>query len=90
MVLIPVSIESMSGDAQRGTTGSPLPESLVTEVGDLGGTPIPGVPVSWTVYGDGAVISSGERTDDEGRASARWTLGATGGSQSVTARSGML
>ena len=91
VMLVPVSIERIAGDAQRGTTGSPLPEILVTEVRDLGGTPVPGVPVSWTVSGgSGTVTSPGDRTDDEGRASARWTLGAATGSQSVTARSGML
>ena len=91
VTLVPVSIEKISGDAQRGTTGSQLPESLVTEVRDLGGTPIPSMPVSWIVSGGGgAVTSSGDRTDDEGRAYAGWTLGAATGSQSVTARSGTL
>ena len=85
--LVPDSMLKVSGDAQRGTAGSPLPDSLVTEVRDRGGTPIPGAAVSWTVSGsDGVITSSRDQTDGRGRASARWTLGGAEGSQAVTAR----
>ena len=87
--LVPDSMLKVSGDAQRGTAGSPLPDSLVTEVRDRGGTPIPGAAVSWTVSGsDGVITSSRDQTDGRGRASARWTLGGAEGSQAVTARAG--
>ena len=91
VILLPVSIAAISGDAQRGRTRSPLPESLVAEVRDRSGTPIPSAPISWIVTaGDGAVTSAGDRTDGAGRASARWTLGASTGTQSVSARSDTL
>ena len=87
--LVPDSMLKVSGDAQRGTAGSPLPDSLVTEVRDRGGTPIPGAAVSWTVSsGDGVITSSRDQTDGRGRASARWTLGGAEGSQAVAARAG--
>ena len=87
--LVPDSMLKVSGDAQRGTAGSPLPDSLVTEVRDRGGTPISGAAVSWTVSGsDGVITSSRDPTDGRGRASARWTLGGAEGSQAVAARAG--
>ena len=91
VTLVPGSMLKISGDAQRGRAGSPLPDSLVTEVRDLGGTPIPGAEVSWTVSGgDGVIASSQDRTDGAGRAFAQWTLGDTEGSHAVTACAGTL
>ena len=79
------------GDAQRGTVGSPLPDSLVAEVRDQGGTPIEGAAVSWSVLsGGGTITSSQDQTDGAGRTFARWTLGDVEGNQDVTARSGPL
>ena len=87
--LVPRSMLKVSGDAQRGRVGSPLSASLVTEVRDVGGTPIPGAAVAWTISGgDGVITSSLDQTDGAGRASARWTLGEAEGSQAVTARAG--
>ena len=87
--LVPRSMLKVSGDAQRGRAGSPLSASLVTEVRDVGGTPIPGAAVAWTISGgDGVITSSLDQTDGAGRASARWTLGEAEGSQAVTARAG--
>ena len=87
--LVPTSMLKVSGDGQRGEAGSPLPDSLVTEVRDQGGTPIAGVAVSWSVSSGGGVIaSSQDRTDEAGRAFAWWTLGDTEGDQTVTARAG--
>ena len=87
--LVPRSMLKVSGDAQRGRAGSPLPASVVTEVRDPGGAPIPGAAVAWTISGDDGVITSSlDQTDGAGRASARWTLGGAEGSQAVTARAG--
>ncbi len=89
--LVPGSMLKVSGDAQRGRVGSPLPESLVAEIRDVGGTPIPGAAVSWTVSGGNGIITSSEdETDDAGRAFARWTLGEGEGNHAVTARTGTL
>ena len=91
VTLVPHSMIKVAGDAQRGTVGSPLPDSLVAEVRDQGGTPIEGAAVSWSVLsGGGAITSSQDRTDVAGRTFARWTLGDTEGNQEVTARSGPL
>ncbi len=91
VTLVPDSMLKVSGDTQRGRAGSPLPDSLVAEVRDLGGTPIPGAAVSWAVFGgDGVIAFYQEQTDGAGRAFARWTLGNTEGSQAVTARAGTL
>ena len=91
VTLVPHSMIKVAGDAQRGTVGSPLPDSLVAEVRDQGGTPIEGAAVSWSVLsGSGAITSSQDRTDVAGRTFARWTLGDTEENQEVTARSGPL
>ena len=91
VTLVPHSMIKVAGDAQRGTVGSPLLDSLVAEVRDQGGTPIEGAAVSWSVLsGGGAITSSQDRTDVAGRTFARWTLGDTEENQEVTARSGPL
>ena len=91
VTLVPHSMIKVAGDAQRGTVGSPLLDSLVAEVRDQGGTPIEGAAVSWSVSsGGGAITSSQDRTDVAGRTFARWTLGDTEENQEVTARSGPL
>ena len=64
VTLVPHSMIKVAGDAQRGTVGSPLLDSLVAEVRDQGGTPIEGAAVSWSVLsGGGAITSSQDRTD---------------------------
>lgn len=66
----------VSGDAQVGPIGLPLPDSLTVRVVDRDGRPAPGVDVSWRVLEGAGEVSSGYvTTDSDGTARVRWTLG---------------
>ena len=67
------------GDDQRDTVGATLPTLLAVRVTD-GLNPVPNVLVTWTVTdGGGAVSPDTIRTDPNGIASTRWTLGTVTG-----------
>jgi adhesin/invasin len=75
-----------AGDTQRGTVGTALGTLVSAKVTDLSGNPVPNAPVSWTaVSGGGQIIATRQTTDSTGRSFATWTLGTTGGSQTVRA-----
>jgi hypothetical protein len=66
-------IHTVSGEAQTGMVGVPLAEPLVAIVTDVGGNPVPGVPVTFTVRSGGGLvggqITSLQTTDSDGKAS---------------------
>lgn len=75
-----------AGNAQRGTVGTALGTLVSAKVTDLSGNPVPNAPVTWTVVsGGGQIIATRQTTDSSGRSFATWTLGTTGGSQTVSA-----
>lgn len=74
-------LRALSGDGQSGGVGSTLAQPLVVEVADGFGNPIPGVVVTWTVEGDGAVSEAQTTTGADGLSSVQRTLGATAGTQ---------
>ncbi len=77
------------GDGQIGPIRAPLPDSLVVEVRDQGGTPIPGATLLWTVESGGGLLAVAQsQTDAAGRAFAKWTLGDLVGVQTVGVSSG--
>jgi hypothetical protein len=68
----PVQIHDISGAAQKGNVGQPLPEPFVVGVFDAGGNPAPGVPVVFRVEQGGGSLEGNAtvtRTSDaDGRA----------------------
>ncbi len=85
------SLTVVSGDGQTGSPSSPLlsPLRLVVKTG--AGVEVQGVPVGWVIAsGGGALDSTTTTTDVAGRVFNRWTLGQTGGPQSVSASVGTL
>jgi len=79
----PDSLIVVSGDAQQGPIGSPLPLPLVVRVLDADGIGFPGVGVSFTST-SGSVSPQAVVSDSMGNAQANWTLGSAAGQQSVT------
>ena len=83
---LPARLDPIDGNGQRGVVGEPLPRPLVVRVVDRSGAGLPEVTVVFIVIdGGGSVLSSGG-TDEDGRAQAMWTLGPTGGEQTVQVR----
>jgi PKD repeat protein len=71
----------VSGDNQTGQVGKPLSADLVVRLIDGEGNGVPNTAVAWVVAtGGGSVSPNNSNTDDQGRASAQWTLGSTPGS----------
>jgi hypothetical protein len=70
-----------------GTVGQPLEDSLVVEVTDPGGRPVPEVEVTFVPPAGGVVEPAGPvTTDSEGRAAVHYILSTVAGSQMVEAR----
>ena len=80
---LPAAVEVASGEGQVGPPGRPLPDSVVVQVTDGGGSPIEGVDVAFA--GDGTAEPSSAVTDAGGVARTAWTLGAAEGAQTLTA-----
>jgi subtilisin family serine protease len=76
----PARIAIASGNAQTGTVGEPLHDSLVVVTQDAYGNPSSGVVVGWAVSaGSGALSAAATTTDAAGRAAVSWTLGTVAG-----------
>ncbi len=74
----PASITIIQGDGQTGRPGETLPQALVAEIRDAGGTVLQGLPVLWEfgTEGTGARLNgASSATDSAGRVSATVTLG---------------
>ncbi len=85
----PARIEVVSGTNQAGAIGTMLQEPLVVRVTDAQNRPVAERRVAF-VLGSGAAGGSVEPdttlTDSDGRATVRWVLGTTEGTQQVAAR----
>ena len=83
----PARIAAVQGENVRATVGQPLTDSLVAQVTDPAGRPVPGVEVTF-VAPPGAVIDPAEPvpTDAQGNAAVHYTLSTTAGDQMVEAR----
>ena len=79
----PTQIHDISGESQKGVIGEPLPEPMVVGVFDVGGNPVSGVPVLFTVQKGGGTLEGSasvtKTTDADGRASAVLILGSQAG-----------
>lgn len=79
----PAAIVLHGGADQHAPVGRALRDPIEVQVFSRSGRPAAGVPVSFTpvVSGLGSVESASYSTDAEGRARARWVMGATPGRQ---------
>jgi hypothetical protein len=68
--------------------GTALADSVRVKVADEFGNGLANALVRWTASGGGAASPDSSRTDANGIAAARWTLGATPGTQTLTAMAG--
>lgn len=84
---IPAAIAATAGQAQTSQVGTAVPVAPEVRVTDAGGGPVAGVPVTFAVAsGGGSVTGQEASTDADGRARpGSWTLGLTGGPNSLTA-----
>src|SRR6266550_7363881 len=83
---VPSNLTIASGNNQRATPGTALPDPLEISVTNSGGDGVAGVNVNWVVTtGDGTLSGARTITDSDGRSSVDWTLGNRPGSQSVEA-----
>lgn len=72
----PAMMAALSGMGQSATVGSGLSDALVVRVVDASNTPLPGVPVTFTVTsGGGTLFLSTTATNADGQAATRWSLG---------------
>lgn len=71
----PAELVPVRGNGQNGTVGQPLADSLVVQVRDGFGSPIPSIEVSWTAEDGGSVAPATAMTDANGRAGAQRILG---------------
>jgi subtilisin family serine protease len=79
-------LEIISGDSQAGTVGQPLLLPLVVRASDDKAAPLAGVRVTFTASsGQGRVAPVEVVTNDQGEASAQWTLGPKLGAQTASA-----
>ncbi len=79
-------LERVSGDGQSALAGTSVREPLVVRAKDGSGNPVADLAVTWVIgNGGGSLAPETGRTDAQGRASTRWTLGATPGANTATA-----
>ncbi len=72
----PAVLVVLSGDGQEGVAGAALPNPVVVQVTDQGGTGVRGVVVSFAPgEGAGSVNPQNAVSDADGQASTEWTLG---------------
>jgi len=76
----------VSGDHQSGPVSTELPQPIVVEVRDAQSNLVPSVAVTWVVgTGGGRVTPTTTMTDQNGRASANWTMGSSPVANTVSA-----
>jgi hypothetical protein len=83
---LPARLKPLSGDGQRGTVGSDLPDPLVVQVLDAAGRPAGQIPLRFTSQVPDAQIPATAVTDDSGTAEVRVRLGTTEGTQRFEAQ----
>ncbi|HEX5385797.1 MAG TPA: Ig-like domain-containing protein, partial [Gemmatimonadales bacterium] len=90
----PAAVAIVQGDGQTAKVGAALDDSLVVRVTDTRDRPVADATVAFVLIdGSGQItINAGQlrpdtvRTDADGRAASRWTLGASAGAQRAEAR----
>ena len=80
------TLATVAGTGQRANINSALPLPITVQVQDAAGNGVPGTTVTFAVtVGGGSVSNASGVSDDAGNVSTRWTLGATVGTQAITA-----
>src|SRR3954467_12336017 len=75
----PAVLQMVTGDDQVGAPGAPLSQPVVVKLLDQDGNPMADQPVAWVIStGGGTVVPQSPPTDENGMASATWTLGSEG------------
>lgn len=86
---VPASVSAVAGDSQTILVGNNASAPLVAVVKNTGGSPLPGVTVSWSVTsGGGSVSDVSTTTDANGRAQTTYLSGAIADTVKVTASTG--
>ncbi len=83
----PTHLMLVSGANQSGDVSAALSQPLVVQALDGADRSVSGVPITWTVTGDGSISAATATTDTAGKASVIWTLSPSAGVQVVTATS---
>lgn len=79
-------VVKVSGDAQTGAAGQVLPQPLVVRVQRANGTPLAGIPVTFSLpAGSGSVNPSTAVSGADGTVSVNWTLGVGTGAMEAIA-----
>lgn len=82
----PAQLKVVNGLGQSAPVGSTLPIPVTVQVLSSSGQPMAGVIVTFAVTSGGGSVSAASRaTASDGKASVTWTLGATIGTQQLTA-----
>jgi adhesin/invasin len=83
----PAAVSAAAGDGQRAPAGTKVPVAPAVTVRDAGGSPVPGVGVTFAVAsGGGSVEGAAATTGADGVATVgSWTLGGNLGANSLTA-----
>jgi adhesin/invasin len=77
-------VEKIGGDSQTGTLAGALTDSLRARLVLANGAPVGGALLRWRVTaGGGSLSADTTRTNADGRAAVRWTLGQSGGANRV-------
>ena len=80
------AVQRIGGDGQSGIAGGALPIPLTVLATDGSGNAVAGAAVTWAIkVGSGSLTPLTGTTGLDGRAEARWTLGAASGAQSTEA-----
>jgi hypothetical protein len=75
------------GDAQAGTVGRALADSVVVRVSTRGGSPVRGLELEWRVLSEGGEVLRGTTTTGrDGRSANAWVLGTRAGEQLLEVR----
>jgi len=86
--VVEANLTMVSGLDQDGIVGLPLKEPIVVLVTDLDGNPMPGTTVTFGIDPGGTVEPETVKTNGEGRATVRVTLGTVEGTYMVSATAG--
>ena len=82
-----VEVEVIAGGGQHAPVATELPEPVVVRLVDAEGRAVARHPVSFAVVdGEGSVVAEPDRTDGNGEARARWSLGTRAGDRMIEAQ----